>query len=144
MQEMTQFSNPPAPMGTGRLNSKWQRILFLVYYKRAFLAKVESILNAAAGHEGNGLPSGNHEYQVLCARADELCTEFAQRWGLDVDLLKARIPGLAKLAGLSVPPATRNYTRLAWLGAIAIPLALFLIGVMAGLASLGFRLVGGR
>jgi hypothetical protein len=81
---------------------------------------------------------------VLAARADELCTEFAERWGLDVDLLKARIPGLAKLAGLSVPPPTRNYARIAWLGAITIPLALFLLGIMAGLISLGFHLVGGR
>jgi hypothetical protein len=144
MMEITQSTNTPAPTGTGRLNSKWKRILFLCYYKPAFLSKVENILSAAAGHEGNGLPSGNHEYQVLAARADELCTEFAERWGLDVDLLRARIPSLAKLAGLSVPPPTRNYARLAGLGMLAIPLALFLLGIMAGLVSLGFHLVGGR
>ena len=81
---------------------------------------------------------------MLNARADELCTEFAERWGLDVDLLKARIPGLAKLAGLSVPLPTRNYARLGGLGMLAMPLALFLLGIMAGLVSLGFHLVGGR
>jgi len=144
MSEITQFTNTPASMGAGRLNSKWKRILFRFYYKRAFLSKVEGILSAAAGHEGNSLPSGNHEYQVLAARADELCTEFAERWGLDVDLLRARIPGLAKLAGQSLPPPTKNYVRLACLGMIALPLALFLLGVMAGLVSVGFHLVGGR
>jgi hypothetical protein len=144
MMEITQSTNPPASMETGRLNSKWKRILFLFYYKRAFLSKVEGILRAAAGHEGNGLQSGNHEYQVLAARADELCTKFAERWGLDRDLLRARIPGLAKLAGLSVPPPTRDYARLAGLGMLAMPLALFLLGIMAGLISLGFHLVGGR
>ena len=142
--EITQSTNTPASMETGRLNSKWKRILFLFYYRRAFLSKVEGILSAAAGHESNSLPSGNCQYQVLSARADELCTEFAERWGLDQDLLRARIPGLAKLAGLSVPPTTRNYARLAWVGAIAIPLALFLLGVMAGLVSVGFHVVGGR
>jgi hypothetical protein len=143
MSEMTQFSNPPAPTGAGRLNSNWKRILFF-FHKRVFLSRIESILNAAAGHEGNSLPSGNYQYQVLSARADELCTEFAERWGLDLDLLRARIPGLAKLAGLSVPPLTKNYARLACLAVIVIPLALFLVGIMAGLVSLGFHLVGGR
>jgi hypothetical protein len=131
-------------MGTGRLNSNWQRILFLCYYKRAFLSRVEGIISAAVGHESNGLPCGHHEYQVLNARADSLCTEFADRWELDLDLLRARIPGLAKLAGMSVVPPTRNHARLAWLGMFAIPLALFLMGVMAGLVSVGFHLVGGR
>src|ERR1035437_8940558 len=86
MMEITQSTNTPASMETGRLNSKWKRSLFLFYYKRAFLSKVEGILSAAAGHEGNGLPSGNHQYQVLAARADELCTQFAERWSLDRDL----------------------------------------------------------
>jgi hypothetical protein len=143
MSEITQFTNPPVSLETGRLNSKWKRILFF-FHKRVFLSRLEGILNAAAGHEGNSLPSGNYQYQVLCARADELCTEFAERWGLDVDLLRARIPGLAKLAGLSVPPSTKNYARLACIGMIAIPLALFLLGIIAGLVSVGYHLVGGR
>jgi len=142
MMEITQFIHPPAPMGTGRLNFKW-KILFY-FHKRVFLSRIEGILNAAAGHESNALPSGNYQYQVLSARADELCTEFADRWGLDVDLLRARIPGLAKLAGLSVPPPAKNYARLACLGLLAIPLALFLLGIMAGLVSVGFHLAGGR
>ncbi len=143
MSEITPFSNPPAPIGTGRLNSKWKRILFF-FHKRVFLSRLEGILTAAAGHEGNALPSGNYQYQVLSARADELCEQFAQRWGLDLDLLRARIPGLTKLAGLSVPPPMKDYVRLACLAVIAIPLALFLLGIMAGLVSFGFHLVGGR
>jgi len=143
MSEITQFSNPPAPIGTGRLNSKWKKILFL-FHKRVFLSRLEGILSAAAGHEGNSLPSGNYQYQVLSARAESLCDEFAERWGLDRDLLRARIPGLTKLAGLSVPPLTKSYARLACFGVIAVPLALFLLGVMAGLVSVGFHLVGGR
>ena len=144
MMQITQSTDTPVSTGTGRLNSNWQRVLFLCYYKRTFLSNVEDILSAAVGHEANGLPSGHHEYQVLNARADSLCTEFADRWEQDRDLLRARIPGLTKLAGLSVPPPSKNYPRLAWVGAIAIPLALFLLGVMAGLVSVGFHIVGGR
>jgi hypothetical protein len=90
------------------------------------------------------LPPGEHQYQLLITEANSLCSEFADRWGLDPDLLRARIPGLAKLAGLSVPPPTKNYAGLACFGMIAIPLALFLMGAMAGLVSVGFHLVGGR
>jgi hypothetical protein len=143
MMQITQSTDTPASTVTGRLNSNWKRILFF-FNKRAFESKIEGLLGAAAGHEGNSLPAGNYQYQVLNARAEELCTEFVDRWDLDRDLLRARIPGLAKLAALTVPPPTRNYARLACLGMFAIPLALFLMGVMAGLVSVGFHIVGGR
>src|ERR1035441_4232712 len=101
MLEITQSTDTPTSSEPERLNSKWERIAFH-FHKRAFLSKLQGILNAAAGHEANLLPSGNYQYRVLSARADSLCAEFAERWGLDLDLLKARIPGLAKLAALSL------------------------------------------
>ena len=144
MLQITQSTNPPAStMGIGRLNNTWRKVAFF-FQKRAFVSKLEGILSAAAGHESNSLPAGNYQYQVLNARADELCGEFADRWDQDLDLLKARIPGLAKLAGMSVPPPTRSYGRFVGLGMLAMPLVLFLLGVMAGLVSLGFHLVGGH
>lgn len=143
MSETTQSTNASVPMETGFLNRKWKLICFF-FEKRAFESKLEGILRAVAGHEGNSLPAGEHQYQLLRTEADSLCSEFADRWGLDPDLLRARIPGLAKLAGLSVPPPSKNYARLARLGMIAIPLALFFSGAMAGLFSVGFHLVGGR
>jgi hypothetical protein len=143
MSEITQSTNTPVSMETGFLNRKWESIRFF-FEERAFESKLEGILRAAAGHEGNSLPVGNSQYQLLSTEADSLCSEFADRWDLDVDLLRARIPGLAKLEGLSVLPPTKNYARLACLGVVAIPLALFLIGAMAGLVSVGFHLVGGR
>jgi hypothetical protein len=143
MSEITQFTGTPSSTETGFLNRKWRSIL-LFLAKRAFESKLEGILSAAAGHEGNSLPSGDHHYQLLSTEADSVCTEFANRWGLDVALLRARIPGLAKLAGLSVAPPTKNYGRLACLSVVVIPLVLFLMGAMAGLVNVGFHLVGGR
>jgi hypothetical protein len=112
--------------------------------RRSFESKLERILRAAYGHEGNALPAGDYKYELLSDEADSLCSEFANRWGLDVDLLKARIPGLAKLEGLAVPPPTKNYARLACLAMIAIPLVVFPMEAVAGLFNVGFRLVGGR
>lgn len=143
MSETIQSTSAPASSETGFLNRKWKLILFF-FAKRAFESRLEGILRAATGHEGNSLPPGDHHYQLLSTEADSLCTEFAEHWSLDVDHLRARIPGLAKLAGLSVPPPTQNYARLACFGMIAIPLALFLMGAMAGLVNVGFHLVGGR
>ena len=91
----TQSTNTPASSETAFLNRKWKLIRFF-FAEHAFESKLEGILGAAAGHEGNSLPSGDRHYQLLSNEADSLCTEFADRWGLDVDLLRARIPGLAK------------------------------------------------
>lgn len=143
MSEITRSPNTPVSNETGFLNQKSRSIRF-VFCKRAFECNLERILRAAAGHEGNSLPAGDYAYKLLSTKADSICTEFATRWGLDVDLLKARIPGLAKLEGLAVPPPTKNYARLAWLAMVAIPLALFLMGAVAGLFNVGFHLVGGR
>lgn len=143
MSETTQLTKTPASNETGFLNRKWKLIRFF-FAKHAFESKLEGILTAAAGHERNSLPVGNSQYQLLSTEADSLCTEFANRWGLDVDILRARIPGLAKLAGLSVPQRTMNYARLACLVSIAIPVLCFLLGAVAGLVSVGFHLVGGR
>jgi hypothetical protein len=90
------------------------------------------------------LPAGDRHYLLLNAQVDKVVAEFADRWGLDVDLLKARIPGLAKLEGLAVPPPTKNYACLVCLAMIAIPLAVLLMGAVAGLFNVGFHLVGGR
>jgi hypothetical protein len=142
MSEITQ-SRTPASIETGFLNRKWTTILFL-FERRAFESKLEGILGAVAGHEGNSLPAGDQQYQLLSAEADSLCTEFANHWGLDIELLRARIAGLSKLERLSVPPQTMNYASLAFFGLLAIPVLCFLLGAVAGLVNLGFHLVGGR
>jgi hypothetical protein len=142
MSEITQSTSAPASSETGFLNRKWKAIRFS-FAKRAFESKLEGILRAAAGHEGNSLPAGDSRYQLLSTEANSICKEFAHRWGLDIDLLEARIAGLAKLERLSVPPQTMNHARLAF-GIVAIPLFFFLLGAVAGLVNLGFHLVGGR
>ncbi len=143
MLQLMQSANAPVSSATELLKHKWRTIRFL-FAKRAFESELETILTAAAGHESNSLPVGDYQYEVLCAEADSLCTEFAVCWSLDLNLLRARIPGLSKLEGLSTPRATMNYARLASFGLVAIPVLLFLIGVAAGLVNVGFHMIGGR
>jgi hypothetical protein len=145
MSEISRLTNisVSSETGWGVLNRKWKSIRFL-FEKRTFESKLEGLLRPAAGHEGNSLPPGDHQYQLLNAEADSLCSEFAERWGLQIELLKARIAGVAKLERLSVPPPTMNYTRIACLATVAIPLAFLLMGAVVGLFNVGFHLVGGR
>jgi len=145
MSETTRFTNSPisSESGWGVFNRKWKSVRFC-FARRAFESKLERILRATYGHEGNALPAGDYEYELLNTEAHAICTEFSDCWGLDADLLKAQIPGLAKLEGLAVPPPTKNYARLACFGMVAIPLALILMGAMAGLVNVGFHLIGGR
>ena len=136
-------TNTPVSSETGFLKRHWRSMRFF-FARRAFESKLERILRAAYGHERNALPAGDHEYELLSKEADSICTQFADRWGLDAGLVKARIPGLAKLEGLAVPPPAKNYARLVGLAMVAIPLAFFLMGTVAGLFNVGFHLVGGR
>jgi len=47
MSEITQFINPPASKGIGRLNSKWKRILF--HFHRQAVAKLSPLVSDASG-----------------------------------------------------------------------------------------------
>jgi len=64
MSEINRLPNTPVSSETGFLNQKWKSIRFF-FYKRAFESKLEGILRAAAGHEGNSLPAGDSEYELL-------------------------------------------------------------------------------
>ncbi len=143
MLQLMQSNHASASRETGFLNRNGRAILFYLE-KRSFERKLESILGAAAGHEGNSLPVGDSRYQLLHVKANSLCMEFAERWSLDIDLLKARIAGLAKLERLSIPAQTMNYARLACIGLVAIPLLSFLMGAVAGLVNVGFHLIEGK
>lgn len=142
MLQLTQSTeNSSAPQG-GILNAKWRTIRY-VFAKRSFESQLAALLGAAAGHEANQVPSGAPEYQLLCTEADSLCSTFANRWNLDIENLKARIPGLSKLESLSTPRAALNYARLTCFGVVAIPLVSFLLGTVAGFVRLGFHVVAG-
>jgi len=143
MLQPMQSNHAPASSETGIFNRRWRAIVFHLE-KRSLECRLESVLRAAVGHETNSTPQGAREYQLLCAEADSLCSAFAHRWNLDLENLKARIPGLSKLESLSTPRAAMNYAKLTCCGIVAIPVVSFLTGTVAGLVRLGFHLVGGH
>jgi hypothetical protein len=112
--------------------------------RRSFERKLETIVRAALAHQSGGLRAGNRQYQLLTTQAKSICVDFASRWNIDPDLLDAQIPAIAKLKSLADPapkPAPVVLVSLVVAAAVAF---FFLMGVLAGLTSVGFYLVGGH
>jgi len=110
----------------------------------SFERKLERIVRNALAHQSVGLPAGHPQYKLLRQQADSTCANFAHRWNIDPNLLDAQIPAIRKLKSLADPARKPEPVVLVPLG-VAGSVALFLlIGVLAGLTSVGYHLIGGR
>jgi len=112
--------------------------------RRSFERKLESIVRAALAHQSGGLPAGNRQYKLLEQQADSTCAKFAHRWNITPDLLDAQIPAIRKLKSLADPPPKPTPAVLVSLGIAAAMALFFLMGVLAGLTSVGYHLIGGH
>jgi hypothetical protein len=112
--------------------------------RRSFEHQLERIVRTALAHQSAGLSAGHPQYKLLRRQADSTCANFAQRWNIDPNLLDAQIPAIGKLKSLANPapkPAPAVLVSLGVVGAVAL---FFLIGVLAGLANVGYHLIGSR
>src|SRR5450759_750691 len=112
--------------------------------RRSFEHKLEGIVRAGLAHQSGGLPAGHPQYKLLRQQADSTCANFAHRWNIDPNLLDAQIPAIRKLKSLADPspkPEPAVLVSLGMAGAVAL---FFLVGVLAGLTSVGYHLIGGR
>ena len=112
--------------------------------RRTFEHKLESIVRAALAHQSGGLPAGNRQYKLLEQQVDSICADFTSRWSIDPNLLDAQIPAITKLKSLADPPPKPEPAVLVSLGVAGAVALFFLMGVLAGLASVGYHLIGGR
>lgn len=112
--------------------------------RRSFEGKLERIVRTALAHQSVGLPAGHPQYKLLQQQADSTCTTFANRWNIDPNLLDAQIPAIGKLKSLADPTPKPEPAILVSLGAGGAVVLFFLAGVLAGLTSVGYHLIGGR
>jgi hypothetical protein len=112
--------------------------------RRNFERKLETIVRAANAHHSCGRPPGANQFKLLRKCADDLCTNFAERWDISPELLEAQIPAITKLKSLADPPTKPNRTPLVGLGIVTAAATFLLLGVLGGLASVGYHIVGGR
>ena len=112
--------------------------------RSSFEGKLEAIIRAANAHNSVGLSPGAAQFKLLREQAIEMCADFAKRWEIAPELLEAQIPAITKLRSLADPPPKANATLLVMLGIITASATFFLLGVLGGLASVGYHVVGGR
>ncbi|HKM83820.1 MAG TPA: hypothetical protein VJY15_23050 [Candidatus Acidoferrum sp.] len=112
--------------------------------RRSFERKLERIVRAADAHHSCGQLPGASQFKLLRKCADDLCANLAQRWDISPELLEAQIPAITKLKALADPPSKPRPTVLVTLGVAGAVALFFLMGVLAGLASVGYHLIGGR
>jgi hypothetical protein len=134
--------------------SQWTRLqsfavgkyqgLQLSIERRSFEHQLQKIVTIALAHQSAGLSAGHPQYKLLRQQADSTCAKFAQRWNMDPNLLEAQIPAIGKLKSLANPTPKPEPAVLVSLGALGAVALFFLIGVLAGLTSLGYHLIGGR
>ena len=120
------------------------RVVQLSIERRSFERKLERIIRNALAHQSVGLSAGHPQYKLLRQQADSTCAKFAQRWNITPELLDAQIPAITKLKSLADPPAKPEPAVLVSLGVVGAVALFFLMGVLAGLASVGYRLIGGH
>jgi hypothetical protein len=134
--------------------SRWTRLQSLAvgkyqavqlsFERRSFERKLERIARTALAHQSLGMAVGHPQYQLLRQQADSTCANFAHRWNITPDLLDAQIPAIRKLKSLANPRLKPEPAVLVSLGVAGVVALFFLIGVLAGLASVGYHLIGGR
>jgi len=112
--------------------------------RRSFEHKLEKLIRAALAHQSVGLPAGHPQYKLLRQQADSTCANFAHRWNITPDLLDAQIPAIRKLKSLADPAPKPELAVLVSLGVASAVALFFLMGVFAGLTSVGYHLIGGR
>lgn len=112
--------------------------------RRSFERKLEGIVRVALAHQSLGLSAGHPQYRLLMQQANSLCSGFVSRWNIDPNLLDAQIPAIGKLKALADPAPKPEPAILVSLGALGAVALFFLIGVLAGLSSIGYHLIGGR
>jgi hypothetical protein len=127
------------PLAVGRCKA-----VQLSLERRSFERKLETIVRAANAHHSCGRSPGAAQFKLLRKCADDLSASFAQRWDISPELLEAQIPAITKLRSLADPPPKPNLSPRVVLGIVAAAATFFLLGVLRGLASVGYHLVGGR
>ena len=120
------------------------RAVQLSIERRSFERRLEKIVRNALAHQSVGLPAGHPQYKLLRQQADSTCAMFAHRWNIDPNLLDAQIPAIRKLKSLADPPPKPEPAVLVSLGVAGAMTLSFLIGVLGGLTSIGYHLIGGR
>jgi len=129
-----------------RLNSATTAQLRSVqqYFDRRHLeASLASLIDAANGHEAEGLAPGAPLYKVLYKESEFLVSAFCERWQVSPQQLNAELPVLGKLRSLAQPAPRTTALAKVLLGILATLVVSLLLG-QSGRRLRALRLSAGR
>ena len=134
----------PSPWLALSAASRYQLRAVAHYVDRRHLeAAVASLVEAARGHEANGLPAGSPVYSVLSSEATKLCDAYCQRWEIDPIHVAVELPALDTLHKLATPTPLPARASTLLLAIVAVIGASFLAGIAGAVMQIGFHLLGG-
>jgi hypothetical protein len=119
------------------------RVVQHYFDRRQLEAHLATLVDAATGHEAQGLAPGAPLYLVLYRESELLVSAYCNRWQGSVERLKAEIPALGKLHKLASASPRQTRAGISIVILAAGMLLAFLAGVAAGLLRFGYHLVGG-
>jgi hypothetical protein len=115
------------------------------YFDRRHLeASLASLIDAASGHEAQGLAPGAPLYQVLYRQSELLVGEYCERWRVNAEQLNAELPVLTRLRRLAQPVPGHGVVAKVVLAVLAMLGLSLLLGLAAALVHFGYVLGGGQ
>lgn len=103
-----------------------------------------SLVDAAAGHENQGLRAGKPLYRVLQREAELALGEYCRRWDLSREQVVAEIPALTRFDRLAEPAPTAGRLNRVLLAVLALFVVSLLLGLAGACIRFGYLLGGGR
>ena len=114
------------------------------YFERRQLeSNLAVLVQAANGHEAQGVPSGSPVFVLLLEQSQQLVNAYCERRQITPDQLSAELPALGKLRQLAQPASPHPQAAKSLLAVAAAMLLSFLLGIAGGLMRLGYHLIGG-
>lgn len=104
-------------------------------------AKLEKIFRVSNAHQLRQVKAGSTEYVSLWRAADAAVSKFCDEHGANRQELENQIPSLLNLQQLANPEPGMTPLAKAAMGTALTAVAALAIGIMAGLASLGFHVI---
>jgi hypothetical protein len=134
----------PSPWLVLSMASRHQLRAMNHYFDRRHLqAALTTLLEAARGHEANGLSAGSPLFVVLNTEAKQLCEAYCQRWEVAMPRLAAELPALDTLHKLATATPLPTRVSMPLLVVVALMASSFLLGLAGAVMRIAFHLLGG-
>ena len=113
------------------------------FARRHLEAAIATLMEAAIGHEKQGLPPGSPVYVFLNRQSESIVIAFSKRWQISLDQLNAELPVLSRLRRMAEPAPQQIPIVRAAIIVLATMASAFSLGIGAALISLGYHVFGG-